>query len=132
LDAAPSAGTCQPVLELVDADASVRGEHAAEERAHVRVVAVVVLLHHLPRPSVIAVVSGLPRLLLAKGRVGLCHLVEPAQDEVGLDRQRLLAPEGAVVVEYRHARRRRHAVGGHPLDKSQHRLLGGSVVPRRE
>ena len=54
-------------------------------------------------PAVVALVGGLPGLALAQRRVGLGHLDEPAQDEVELDRHRLLAPQRAVVVEHRHA-----------------------------
>ena len=62
------------LLEVVDADPRVRGEHAAEERAHVRVVAGVVLLHHLPQPAVVALVGRLPGLLLTQRGIGLGHL----------------------------------------------------------
>ncbi len=67
------------LLEVVDADSRVRGEDAAEERTHVRVVAGVVLYHHRSQPGVVALVRRLPRLPLAEGGVGLGHLVEPAR-----------------------------------------------------
>ena len=105
------------LLEVVDADARVGGDHTAEERPHVGVVAGVVLDHHLAEPGIVALVRGLPGLLLAESRVGLGHLVQPAQDEVGLDRHRLLAPERAVVVEHRDPLLRRHAVRVHALDE---------------
>ena len=117
------------LLEVVDADARVGGDHAAQERPHVGVVAGVVLHHHLSQPGVVALVRRLPGLLVAERRVGLRHLVEPAQDEVGLDRQRLLAPERAVVVEDRDALGRRHAVRGHALDEVERRRPSRPVVP---
>ena len=106
-------------LEVVDADAGVGGDHAAEERAHVGVVAGVVLLQHRSEPAEVPLVRRLPRLLLAERRVGLGHLVEPAQDEVGLNRHRLLAPERAVVVEDRDALLGRNAVRRHALDEAE-------------
>jgi len=63
------------------------------------VVAGVVLLHQRGEPRVVVLIGGLPRLALTQGRVGLRHLHEAAQDEVHLDRHRLLAPQRAVVVE---------------------------------
>jgi hypothetical protein len=43
------------------------------------------------------------RLALTQRLVGLDHLDESAQDEVELDRHRLLAPQRSVVVEHRQA-----------------------------
>ena len=63
------------LLEVVDADPRVRGKHAAEEHAHVRVVAGVVLLHHGPQPAVVPLVGRLPGLPVTQRRVGLGHLV---------------------------------------------------------
>ena len=102
----PSVGCCADAqervrlrLEVVDADSRVRGEHAAEERAHVRVVAGVVL-GHAPRPARRSRARTPPSTAaVAQLGIRLGHLGEPAQDEVGLDRQRLLAPQRAVVVE---------------------------------
>ena len=68
---------------------------------HVGVVARVVLGHEPRQPGVVPLVGGLPRLPVAQRRVRLGHLDEPAQDEVELDRHRLLAPQRAVVVEHR-------------------------------
>jgi hypothetical protein len=48
---------------------------------------------------VIALVGSLPGLLVALGRIALGHLRQPTQEEVELDRHRLLTPPGAVVVE---------------------------------
>ena len=109
----------------------MRGQDATEERAHVRVVACVVLLHHLSQPGVVPLVRRLPRLPLAQLGIGLGHLGEPAKDEVGLDRQRFLAPERAVVVEHRDPFFRRIPVRGHALDELEHGGLGGAVVPGR-
>ena len=60
--------------------------------------------------------------------------LHPVGHEVELDRGRLLAPEGAVIVEYGDAFRRRHEVrraGRRDLcDEADDRLLGTAVVPR--
>ena len=90
-------------LEVVHRDAGERGEDARSERADVRVVARVVLVHHPAEPRVVALVGRLPGLAVAQPRVGVGHRVQPPQDEVRLDRHRLLAPERAVVVERRDA-----------------------------
>ena len=78
------------------------------EDPHVAVVARVVLVHQPAEPGEVLVVRGLPRLLLAQRRCLFGHRGEAAQDEVGLDRHRLLAPERAVVVEDRNALLDRH------------------------
>ena len=86
-------------FEVLDAHAVVRGENAARQDLDVAVVPRVVLVHQPAEPGEVLVVRRLPRLFLAQRRSLLGHRGEPAQDEVGLDRHRLLAPEGAVVVE---------------------------------
>jgi hypothetical protein len=116
-------------LEVVDADPLVGGEDTSQEGAHVRVVARVVVIEHLSQPGVVTLVRRLPRLAVAQLRVGLRHLVQPAEDEVGLDRHRLLAPQGAVVVEDRDALLGGHGVRHRPLDELDHRALGGTVLP---
>src|SRR6478736_9183557 len=86
-------------LEVLDAHTVVRGEDAARQDPDVAVVARVVLVHQPAEPGEVLLVRGLPRLLLAQRRRLFGHRGKAAQDEVGLDRHRLLAPEGAVVVE---------------------------------
>ena len=118
-------------VELLDAHALVGLEDPAGEDAHVRVVAGVVLGHQPAQPGVIALVGGLPRLACAQRRVGLGHRRQPAQDEVALDRHRLLAPERSVVVEDRDA-----LLDGHRGNGVRHevedRLPRGAVAPARE
>ncbi len=72
--------------------------------AHVGVVAGVVLGHQRAEPGVVVLGDGLPRLALrAASGSAVGHLGEAAEDEVELDRHRLLAPQRAVVVEHRDA-----------------------------
>ncbi len=59
----------------------------------------VVLDHRLAQPAEVVLVGRLVRLLLAQRRVGLGQLGESAQREVELNRDRLLRPQRAVVVE---------------------------------
>jgi hypothetical protein len=65
----------------------------------VAVVAVVVLDHRLAEPTEVLLVGRLERLLLAQCRIGFGQLGEATQREVELDRDRLLGPQGAVVVD---------------------------------
>jgi hypothetical protein len=94
----------------------------------VRLVARVVLDQHGTEPPQVALGGRLPRLAFAQLGLRRRHLGEPAEDEVRLDRDGLLAPQGAVVVEdgdpllNRHGRRR-------PLDEVDDRLPGGSGPP---
>ena len=92
--------------ELVDLGAVLFDRHVGERRGHrthqqaqVAVVAVVVLDHRLTEPAQVVLVRRLVRLLVAQLRVGLGHLGESPQREVELDRDRLLRPQRAVVVE---------------------------------
>ena len=96
------------LLELVDADAGVRGQDAGRQRRQVGVVAGVVLGDDRTQPGIVALVSRLPRLTILERRVLLRHLLQPAQDEVELDRHRLLAPQRSVVVEHSDALLERH------------------------
>ena len=116
-------------LEVVDADPLVGREDTAQKRAHIGVVAGVVVVEHLPQPGIVALVRRLPRLAVAQLRVGLGHLVQPAENEVGLDRHRLLAPQGAVVVEHRDAFLGGHGVRDGPRDELHHGALRGTIVP---
>jgi hypothetical protein len=99
------------------------------ERRQVGVVAGVVLGENLAQPGVVAFVRRLPGLAAAKIRIGLRHLIQPTEDEVGLDGQRLLTPQRAVVVEHRHALVHGHAVCHDSLDEVDHGLLRGACVP---
>jgi hypothetical protein len=54
-------------------------------------------------PGVVVHVGGLPGLAIAKPGIGVGHLRQRPEDEVGLDGQRMLAPERAVGVEHRDA-----------------------------
>jgi hypothetical protein len=123
-------------LEVLDADAVVGREDARREDHHVGVVAGVVLLHELAEPGVVALVGGLPGLALAQPGICLSHLDEPAQDEVELDRHRLLTPQRAVVVEHGQAildgNRRRPVLAGRASDERADRLLGRTVAPARQ
>jgi hypothetical protein len=86
-------------LELLDADPLVGGKDTSQERPHVGVVARVVLGEHRPEPAIVALVRRLPGLTAAQPGVVPRHLIKPTENEVSLDRQRLLTPQGAVVVE---------------------------------
>ena len=87
-------------FEVFDADPLVGREDAGAEDLDVGVIAGVVLGHHGAQPRVVAFVGGFPGLSLAQLGISLGHLVETPEDEVELDRHRLLAPQGAVVVEH--------------------------------
>jgi hypothetical protein len=119
LDRQPSEGPC----------------HRFHEQGHVRVIAAVVLDHRCAEPAEVALVGRLPGLLVAQRRVGLGHLREPPEDEVELDRHRLLAPQRAVVVEGGDpllGREVVRAVTGHPGDELSDRPAGRRVVPGRQ
>ncbi len=118
-------------LELLDADPRVGCEDACRKRAHVRVVARVVLGHQLGEPTVIALVCSFPRLALPQLGLRFGHRYEPPENEVELDRHRLLAPQRTVVVEHCYP-----LVGGHSarrlLDELDDRLPHRAVVPARQ
>ena len=123
-------------LEFLDADALVRRQDAGGQDLHLGLVARVVLCHDRAHPVVVAFVGGLPGLALAQRRVRLGHLHEPAQDEVELDRHRLLAPERAVVVEHRQAvldpHRLRPVLAADPCDELHDRPLRRTIPPARQ
>jgi hypothetical protein len=89
--------------------------------------------HDLPEPLVVLVVGRLPGLAGAQRGVLVGHGDQPAQDKVQLDGHRLLAPQGAVVVEHRHPLLRRHVAlpvgAAHGLDELHDRPPGSGVVP---
>ena len=116
-------------VELLDGDAPERGEDAGRERRQVGVVARVVLGEDRAQPAVVVLVCGLPGLAGAKLGIGLRHLDQPAEDEVGLDRQRLLAPQRAVVVKHRHPLLDGHVVRYDLLDEVHHRLPCSAGAP---
>jgi hypothetical protein len=86
-------------LVFLDGQLGERGRDGLQEQLHVPVVALVVLDHRGVELVHVVLVGGLPRLAAAERRILGCLLRESPQDEVQLDRDRLLAPEGAVVVE---------------------------------
>jgi hypothetical protein len=51
-------------LEVVDSDPGERDQHAAKQRAHIRIIAPVVLGEHRGQSTVVALVSRLPRLAI--------------------------------------------------------------------
>ena len=118
---------------VLDALAGEGLQHAGHQHTQVAVVAVVVLRDRVAQPGVVLLVGGLPGLLRAQRLVLLRHLGEPHQDEAELDRHRLLAPEGAVVVVDRDSLGGRDIVrpafGRHPLDEVDDRLARRRVVP---
>jgi hypothetical protein len=123
-------------LEVLDADAVERRQDAARQDPHVAVVAGVVLGDHRAQPGVVAFVGRLPRLPIPQPGVGLGHLDEPAQDEVELDRHRLLAPQGPVVVEHGDAVVDRHRLGpvlaADSRDEVDDGPLDRAVAPARQ
>ncbi len=118
-------------LILVDRPAAECLQDASHQQLHVAVVAVVVLRDRAAEPGVVVLVGRLPRLTLTERGVRLRHLGQPLQDERELDRQRLLAPQRAVVVEDRNPLLGRNRLRG-PLDEVGDRLPRSGVVPRRE
>ena len=119
---------------LLDALAGERLEDAAHQHLQLAVVAVVVLRDRPPSQRVVLLVGGLPRLALSQRLVLLGHLGQTREDEAELDRHRLLAPEGAVVVEDGDPLGRRNvvrtALGGHALDELDDRGASRGVGPR--
>jgi hypothetical protein len=92
--------------------------------------------HHRAQPAVVAFVRGLPGLALTQCGFGLGHRREPAEDEVELDRHRLLAPQRAVVVEHGEAILDRHGLGAvltaDARDERDDRLLRRTIAPARQ
>jgi hypothetical protein len=116
------------LLEIVDADPRVRGQDPSGQRPHVGVVPRVVLGHERTQPAVVALVGRFPRLPITQLRLRLRHRHESAKDEVKLDRHRLLAPQGAVVVEHRDPLLDRHSgrsvLAGYTVNERNDRLFG--------
>ena len=52
-------------LEVLDADPTERGQHAAHQRVHLRIVARVVLDDRRAQPVVVALIRGLPGLAIS-------------------------------------------------------------------
>ena len=120
---------------LVDGEPGERRQDAGHQHLHLAVVAGVVLRHDVAQPLHVVLVRGLPRLPGAERLVERRHLGEALEDEGELDRQRLLAPQRAVVVERGDALFHGHevgSVGGDALDVADDRLPRGGVVPARE
>jgi hypothetical protein len=124
------------LFEVFDADAGVDGQDALHQCPHVGVVTRVVLGHERAEPTEVVFKEGLPWLAFAQLRLRRRHFREAAKNEVQLDRHRLLAPQGAVVVEDRDPLL--HRDGGRPAfaartpDEVDDRLPGGAVPPRRQ
>ena len=116
-------------LEVLDADPLVGSEDAPGERVHVRVVARIVVSHQLPEPAIVALIRRLPRLAVTQVRVGLRHLAQPAENEIGLDRHRLLTPQGAVVVEHGNTFFDGHLIGHRPLHELQDAVSRSTWIP---
>jgi hypothetical protein len=98
-------------LVVLDVHAREGLQHPAHEHLHVAVVAVVVLGDDVAQPAVVPVVGGLPGLAAVQLGVLFGHGGQPLEDEAELDRHRLLAPQGAVVVEHGHPLLGSHEVG---------------------
>ena len=124
------------LLEVLDAHSRVGGEDAAEQHLDLAVVTRVVLGHHRAQPLAVLLAGRLPGVAVAQRRIGLGHLRQSAQDEIGLDRQRLLAPERAVVVEHRDALfdgdGSGAALAADPRDEFDHGAFGRAVRPCRQ
>jgi hypothetical protein len=88
------------LLEVLHADPVVGRQDAARECSHVGVVTGVVLIHQGTEPAVVTLGYSLPWLPFSQLRPLGHHLRQAPQDEVELDRHRLLAPQRAVVVEH--------------------------------
>ena len=86
----------------------------------------------MPAPStVVTFVGCFPGLSVAQLGISPGHLREAAEDEIELDRHRLLAPQRAVVVEYGDALFKRH-VACSVLDELDDGPLAVAVVPEGE
>jgi hypothetical protein len=96
------------LLEILHSDPGVGREDASGEQPQVGVIAGVVLIHQRTEPAVVAFGHCFPGLLRNELGLRRRHLREASQDEIQLDRHRLLAPQGAIVVEHRHPFLRGH------------------------
>jgi hypothetical protein len=112
-------------LELFHADVGERRQHPAGKHLQLAVITVIVLGDHVVEPPVVLGVGGLPGLTGAQGLILFGHDAQAAQDEVELDRRRLLTPQGAVVVEDRDPVLR-WDFGRHPPDSTVACLLAPS------
>ena len=120
-------------VEFLDAHPLIRRQNASCQNRDVRVVAGVVVGHHLPEPAVVPLERGLERLALLQLGLVLRHRHEAPQDEVELDRHWLLTPQRAVVVEGGDPLGRRHVAAAALIrdarDEVDDRPLRRSVVP---
>jgi hypothetical protein len=123
-------------FEILDGRVRISGEEATGHLEKFAVVASIVLGNDAAQPGVVSFDDGLPGLAGAERWIAGRHLADAAKQEIGLDRQRLFAPERAVVVEHRHAIDGGNVVAapapGHPLDEVDDGPLGRTVIPRRE
>jgi hypothetical protein len=123
-------------LVVVDRHARERLQDPGQQDLEVGIVAGVVPGHDVPQPVVVLGVGGLPGLALAQRRVLVGHGGQPPQDEAELDRHRLLAPQGAVVVEDRNPllglQELRRPLGGDPGHELPDRRHRRAVVPRSQ
>src|ERR1039457_5591847 len=116
-------------LESLEADPRVGGKNASKKRPDVSIVAGVVLGEDRPEPAIVALIRRLPGLTATKLGIGLRHFEQSAENEVSLDRHRLLAPQSSVVVEYGYSLLGRHTVGHRTLDELHDRPPRGAVIP---
>ena len=118
-------------LKVLHADSLVRSEDSARERSHVRVVARVVIGHHLSEPAIVALERRLPGLALLQLRLRVRHRDKTPKNEVELDRHRLLAPQRPIVVEHCDALVDRHGIRHCPVDELDERLSRWAIPPAR-
>jgi hypothetical protein len=116
-------------LEVLHGDAGKGLQHPGGQHRQLAVVALVVPGYEVAQPAVVLVIGGLPGLARAQLGVLVGHGGQAAQDEVELDRHRLLAPQRAVVVEDGHQLLRRNEAGGALVTRSTNARIASLVAP---
>src|SRR3954469_19771830 len=126
----------RPLLEIFYIHPGVRCQDAGCQRPHLGVVPSVMLRQGGTQPAVVALVGRFPGLAPTQVGLRLRHLHETAKDEIELDRHRLLAPQGAVVVEHRHALLHPHGNRSpfptNTFDELDDGMPGRAVPPTRQ